>query len=232
MLSTNNNSGNQALKEENPDQSSVPQKSFVENYLYGKTKFCKHQHSCFKESLKTFVKLFLSGLGVKIGLGFLLGLLKTRNISKTVRNVISWDPVRFAAFVGLLPALFKIALCILRHYRNKDDKLNVLIAAIFCSFSALADNSDDRRKILIYYIFSRAFESFIEMVRSHEVAPVPSNWGLCLGIFCTNFLSYMIFFHGELVPKGLYRMGTTGVGFKGNEMKLIEVVYRGIGNKP
>mmetsp|Transcript_3925 Transcript_3925/g.3285 ORF Transcript_3925/g.3285 Transcript_3925/m.3285 type:complete len:136 (+) Transcript_3925:49-456(+) len=101
-----------------------------------KTTFCKHKDSCAINVLKSFSQNFGLGFSIKAALGLLLGLAKSKAPIEILKGIFSLDTLQFASFIGFLPTLYKLALCLLRHFRQKDDGYNSLLAAIFSSISA------------------------------------------------------------------------------------------------
>ncbi|CAI2377041.1 unnamed protein product [Moneuplotes crassus] len=229
MLSTNKDCKYHDAMSETKDDSGTPFSKHFTDIFIGKTRFCKHEGSCMENSAKTLIKASIAGLAVKGCLSVLFGAVKTKSFFKAFRNIVSWDTARFAGFIGLLPTLFKVTLCTLRKIRKKDDKLNSIIASFVCSLSAILDSSDDRRKLLIYYVFARAFESSLKIIDDHQIASVPKNWGLIIYILMTNMLSYWIYFEWKVVPKTLFNIVSKRTGIKPNDRVLLEVIYREIG---
>ena len=86
--------------------------------------------------MKTFaVKFVLSNLGLLV------------NPKKLIANLLSFksfkDNLRFALFVGLLTAIYKAALCILRRVFY-DDRIATPIAGFLAGAAAFVDNKKRR----------------------------------------------------------------------------------------
>ncbi|CAI2376888.1 unnamed protein product [Moneuplotes crassus] len=191
-----------------------------------RTEFCKHEGSCFCNVLKGIVKGGTIGFCIKASIGFLLRILKTKDPLDAFKNIFNKDTAGFTLFFALLPSLYKLSLCILRNKRGNDDKINSIIAGILSSLAAFVDQNPGRRKILIYYIFARAFYSAVMMVKHHEIAPVPKNWGLYICIFMLNVLTLWIFYEWDVVPKSIYNIVSKRAGQSVNDRIMVEYVFR------
>ncbi|CAI2377106.1 unnamed protein product [Moneuplotes crassus] len=200
--------------------------SYFSALLASRTRFCKHEGSCCINVVKGLLKGATIGLSIKGSISLLIKLIKTRDLVKSMKGVLTKDTARFGLFFALLPSLYKLFLCILRAKRNTDDKYNSIIAGIISSLAAFLDQNSGRRKLFIYYFFARAFYSAVMMMKHHQVAPIPNNWGLLIYVFMSNVLSFWIFYDWDVVPRSLYNIASKRAGFSYNDRLMVEFVFR------
>ena len=60
--------------------------------------------------------------------------------------------LRSCMFMGTYVAIFRYLTCILKNYRGKVDRLNVIIAGFLCTFGILWEPAHRRSELAIYFI--------------------------------------------------------------------------------
>ena len=91
------------------------------NWMFSRTKLCKHKYGCYENVIFGFYNTFVYSLAVKL---LINNLSHITNIKKLLKNLMSWksnqDNVRFALFLAVMNAVYKLVLCILRRFIKKD----------------------------------------------------------------------------------------------------------------
>lgn len=129
-----------------------------------RTRFCKHKiASCYMHALEGFIKDFFYGATVKSGVLLAFSLLSPKKkLAGGLKQIFTFDTALFGIFSGGFIAVYRLLLCKLRAVRNKEDKLNSMIAG-FCAALVLAvDRSKSRRITVAIYSFARCLETFIK----------------------------------------------------------------------
>ena len=92
-------------------------------FMLSKTQLCQHKHnvSCAENVIRSFSRTFSNILILKvIGNNFTY----FGNPKKLLKNLMKYssnkDNVRFALFLALMNATYKMMLCILRRFQNND----------------------------------------------------------------------------------------------------------------
>ena len=137
------------------------------------TDMCKHNFSCFENTLRGWYRSFIIAFAIKLlfmHLPKILNPLKLIPNKKSFSDINSFiallgnmmrknlDAVRFALFAAFLNALYKAILCIMRR-SCKDDRKNAFVAG-FLSALSMAIDDKDRRKQIALIVFARSLVRF------------------------------------------------------------------------
>ncbi|XP_006823451.1 transmembrane protein 135-like, partial [Saccoglossus kowalevskii] len=120
-----------------------------------KHRLCKHQFGCIHYILNGFLRNFWMGYGIQTALTF-IGTIPAmfknpRYIYRYFyKSLISSDSLGLGVFLGLLSSLFRAVCCVLRWFRNKDDKIHGLIAGFISGLSMVYYKSSS---IALYVAF-------------------------------------------------------------------------------
>ncbi|CAI2378914.1 unnamed protein product [Moneuplotes crassus] len=205
----------------------------------GSTPFCKHQGSCSLNVANTLLRNFSIGFFGETLLNILFKLLKTKSIRKTLQNIFTLDSVQLGAIVALVPAAYKLILCTLRCCRRKEDKYNSIIAGVISSLFVFnleltplsCPQNDARRKFLIFLVFARSLQSGAEILKNKTKIPVPNNWeDILLYLISVSFVAWA-YFDWKVLPFNVYNLMNKNGAQKYNDTVMMEVIYRGIGEK-
>ena len=110
----------------------------IPGWMLTRTDLCKHKYGCYENVVIGLYRTFVNGLALKL---FVNNISYITNMKKLLKNLTSMksnkDNLRFALFLAVMNASYKLALCFLRRYL-KSDKLAAPIAGFIAGlFSAL-----------------------------------------------------------------------------------------------
>ena len=174
-----------------------------------------------------FLKNWAMGYVLRFGISVLVSILKRRKLN-VFPTLISRPTLSFALFCGGLWFLSKFILWVLRRIRKKDDKLNSIIAGAFSSLAVLLESDLGTRKLVIFYTFARALESFILTLDSNKILKEPKNWGLGMYMVMICFFVFHVSANPDVVGQGVVKL-VDRVGWqKPNDRIIVENIFHQI----
>ena len=109
------------------------------NWMSTRTRLCKHKYGCYENVIIGFYDTFVYSLAVKLVVNNISYL---TNIKKLRKNLMSWksngDNLRFAFFLALMNAVYKLVLCIMRRF-VKNDKYCAPVAGFVAGLASYLD---------------------------------------------------------------------------------------------
>ncbi|CAI2380345.1 unnamed protein product [Moneuplotes crassus] len=201
-------------------------KSISEAFKCSKTPFCKHESTCINAVIAAFGKGLCSGALLKGVIQLVISLVRTRSIGTAFKDAVSKDTLKFAAFIALLPTIYKIINCFLRRIRKTDDNLNPVISGIISSTAAIADPYDYRRKLIIYYVFARAFDTSVNCSEDHKSWKVPESWPIILNCIMVCLFLYLFYSDSGCLPEYMYNYISNKVLLSSNDSKFMEILRK------
>ena len=193
-----------------------------------RTPYCKHKiASCYMHALEGFLRDFIYGAFVKGSITLLLGLLKPKKgLFKVFKSIFGSDTAMFAFFCGAFLGVYRLIICKLRAFRNKEDKLNSMIAGFLASLTLVLDKSKSRRITVAIYSFARSLETFIKILDHNNVVKERKWWPILLMNILQAYIAITWYFDIDGFPNGLNRPIEKITGAKENDYIIIEQVCR------
>ncbi|KAK5582356.1 hypothetical protein RB653_003939 [Dictyostelium firmibasis] len=162
-----------------------------EREYINKNGICKHRDHCVISTLKTLIRGFAIGYGLRAGIALLTGLVLRklyRNPRKLInQSILHKDPIGFGLFLGFYTGGFKGINCLLRAIRGKEDGLNSIIAGFIAGSSMMFSKSTE----MALYLFARALESLFNAAVKRGYLKSYKHGDSVLFCLCTTIL-----FHG------------------------------------
>ena len=114
-----------------------------------------HDGSCFSPAFSRFLVTFLNGLRLYLPIHLLPLLFRLKTLRAKPLQVLYQavlGTVYSALFVSQTATTMRAMLCVTSRLRGKWDRMNVLIGAIFCSFSLFWEAPGRRCEISLYVL--------------------------------------------------------------------------------
>ena len=163
------------------------------NWMFSRTRLCKHKYGCYENVIIGFYETFVYSLAVKSVINNLSYL---TNIKKLMRNLKSWksnrDNLRFAFFLALMNALYKLVLCVLRRFL-KNDKYCAPIAGFVAGLASFLD-AKARRQFATVLLLSRLTDTCYSMAEDRGYVKRYKYGELALFMFCNMTQQYAMAF--------------------------------------
>ncbi|CAG9323645.1 unnamed protein product [Blepharisma stoltei] len=125
-------------------------------------RLCKHEGPCWENAFKGFIKAFLQSLAAKSMISLIFNFILEKGYKhpmKSLMKIFSIDTLRFVGFASFMNILYKGTLCILRHYRKKEDSFNYFVSGCVSGLSVFVEDPG-RRETWALYFFAR----FVDIV--------------------------------------------------------------------
>ncbi|CAI2376605.1 unnamed protein product [Moneuplotes crassus] len=196
------------------------------NFRHKHTKFCKHgaDSSCLLHCVKGFTSNFLKGYCLRSGLLLLFTILKKRDLRLILKALFSKTAFSFGLFASSITFIYRAVLCLLRGLRKKDDKYNSLIAGLLSSITVVMEQNSAIRKLICYYFFANAIDSFLSTLESNGIAPKPKDWGLYSYSAMITFFIMNYALNPDIIGKKVFNLFTKIAFFTSNEkIVLLEI---------
>jgi len=156
--------------------------------LLSKSEVCKHEHSCFENTIRKALKNFLVGFFIQFMLKNIMLLAKPAKMIRNLRKISTLlDCTRFGLFLMCFNTAYKFILCLLRRLGSLDDQVNAP-AAGFVSALFLAIDSNSRRQLITVLAMSRAIEASLCIGETSGTIPRVPYRDLILWIISNCFL--------------------------------------------
>ncbi|EAL61125.1 hypothetical protein DDB_G0292644 [Dictyostelium discoideum AX4] len=156
-----------------------------------KNGICRHRDNCAISTLKTIIRGFAIGYGLRAGIALLTGLILRklyRNPRKLInQSILHKDPIGFGLFLGFYTGGFKGINCLLRAIRGKEDGLNSIVAGFIAGSAMMFSKSTE----MALYLFARALESLFNAAVKRGYLKSYKHGDSVLFCLCTTIL-----FHG------------------------------------
>jgi len=172
--------------------------------MLSKTHLCHHKEkvSCAENVIRSFSRTFSNILILKIiGNNFTY----FGNPKKLVKNLLSYksnkDNVRFALFLALMNATYKMVLCILRRYFESDKK-SAPIAGFIAGLWSILDVKK-RRQFLTCLLLSRFCDTGIKMSVEREYVPQMPHFEVATWFLCAIVQQYICSYEVDCLNKGV-----------------------------
>lgn len=127
-----------------------------------RTPLCKHKYGCYENVIIGLWRSFVNGLALKV---LVNNIAYITNVKKLLKNLKSrksnMDNLRFATFLAVMNASYKLVLCVLRRYL-KSDKYAAPIAGFVAGLASAIDVKA-RREFATIIILSRFFDTLFSM---------------------------------------------------------------------
>ncbi|XP_078571983.1 transmembrane protein 135-like [Branchiostoma floridae x Branchiostoma japonicum] len=158
-------------------------------------------------ALERFVRGSATGLalygGGTIALSVVNGKL-FRSPGQVVREALSVDTLRFSAFLGAFPDVYKLAHDTLRRVRPGKDGSNSTMAGAIAGLTMFIE-SGKRRRTIALFLLARAAGAFMSTWVKRGRLPRVRHLDTLVFCLCTGFIVYAAALDPELLPDGYYR---------------------------
>ncbi|KAI8506896.1 hypothetical protein Bbelb_153350 [Branchiostoma belcheri] len=158
-------------------------------------------------ALERFVRGSATGLALYGGGTVAMSVLNGKLFSSpghVFREALSVDTLRFSAFLGAFPAVYKLAHDTLRRARPGKDGSNSTIAGAIAGLTMFIESGKRRRTIALFLLARAANAFFSTLVRRGHV-PRVRHCDTAVFCLCTGFIVYAAALDPELLPVGYYR---------------------------
>ena len=109
-----------------------------------RTDRCKHKHSCYENVAFGFSKTLLYSFAIKYILSNLPHIFNVRKLIKNLTNLkTNTDNIRWAFFIALTNAVYKLVLCLMRRM-IKSEKYASIIAGFLAGLCCGIDSKSRR----------------------------------------------------------------------------------------
>jgi hypothetical protein len=155
----------------------------IPGWMLTRTHLCKHKYGCYENVVIGLYRTFVNGLALKL---FVNNISYITNIKKLQRNLTSMksnkDNLRFALFLAVMNASYKLVLCFMRRYL-KSDKLAAPIAGFVAGlFSGL--DVQARRQFATVLLLSRLSDTLYSMAEVRGYARRISYGEVLIWVIC------------------------------------------------
>ncbi|KAH3735320.1 uncharacterized protein LOC127850296 [Dreissena polymorpha] len=160
-----------------------------------------------RQFLGRFLKGFSSGLGVYSGIKIVTALMRNpfRQSLPIIRaELLAKDSFRFAAFLGLYPSLYDLALELLEQYRRKRDDWNSALAGGLAGLAIVVEDRT-RRRIYCLFAIARAIGAVVSTLVRRGLLPAMPYSETMLFCSCTSFLVYCTALKPQYLLTGYYK---------------------------
>ena len=112
----------------------------IPKWMLTRTNRCKHRFSCYENVAFGFTKTLMYSFAIK----FIVSNLRLIvNFKKLIRNLTNWnsnkDNIRWAFFIALTNAVYKLVLCLMRRVVNSEKWASLVagfLAGLCCRIDA------------------------------------------------------------------------------------------------
>lgn len=141
----------------------------VPKWMLTRTHLCKHKYGCWENVVIGLYRSFVNALALKLAMN---NISYVTNLSKLYKNLTSRksnkDNLRFAVFMAIMNASYKLLLCFLRRYL-KSDKLAAPIAGFIAGLASAID-AKSRRQFATILMLSRLSDTLLSMAETRGYA--------------------------------------------------------------
>jgi len=156
---------------------------------------CKHEGGCVEQSGRALLRGFIVGYCLRAAVALVGALANKRtrtHPSRLLGSLFSDAALRTGLFLALWGGLRLAVACLLRHARNKDDRLNALVAGGVSGLSAIFSPSLDVSMYLLFKMFEGVYRVG---VKRDVIRPIPHGDSLLFALGCG-----LLFFTSVLEP--------------------------------
>ena len=168
-----------------------------------------------------FYHTFITSLAVKLlinNIGYIFSL------RKLLKNLISVksnrDNFRFAFFLAIMNAVYKLFLCFLRRI-VKNDKICAPIAGFIAGLTCRLDLKS-RRQLMTVLLISRLADTSYTMAENRGYVKKFKYGEVLLWLICNIFQQYCMGYERDLLNKGQYRFMKKWSIMNGNPEQLMD----------
>jgi len=165
----------------------------------------KRGNNPLQEFITAGSKSFGMALAGKFALGVVFGMLgKKKNIGEVVKNALSADTLRFAAFFGLYSGTLRAVNAQMCNSRKKVDQWNAIVAGFVASLVLLIDDKE-RRQIVSIYVFVRAMSVLVKGLSREKVLPYYEHAEAAIFGIVNAPIMYGFLLEPDLIDPGYYK---------------------------
>jgi|TARA_B110000285_G_C14995661_1_gene548693 hypothetical protein len=158
-------------------------------WMLTRTPLCKHKYGCYENVVIGLYRSFVNGLALKVAVN---NITYITNINKLLKNLTSrksnMDNLRFAVFLAVMNASYKLVLCVLRRYL-KSDKYAAPIAGFVAGLASAIDVKS-RRQFATIIILSRFFDTLYSMAEKRGYATRVKYGEVFIWLMCNMLQQY------------------------------------------
>lgn len=197
-------------------------------YFSRRTKFCKHETHCWVENaLNGFATNFYYGFLAKALIAVALGMLKpSKTLLPNILSLLAKDTLSFWTFMGSVCGGFKLALCLLRRLRGKDDGINALIAGFISGFSLFFESSNRRKKFMVISLLWRGLDALVSLLDIMKIVKKIPHFEVYFFGPMIGFLMYIQFFENSCFPPGIDKPFKALAGISKAELAMGEEIWK------
>lgn len=151
-----------------------------------RTCLCKHKFGCYENVMFGFYHTFVTSLAVKFLINNIGHIFSLKRLLKNITSLKSnKDNFRFAFFLAIMNATYKLFLCILRRI-VKNDKICAPIAGFIAGLTCRLDLKQ-RRELMTVLIVSRVADTSYTMAESRGYVRKFAYGEVLLWLVCNMF---------------------------------------------
>uniref|UniRef100_A0A7S3CN05 Uncharacterized protein n=1 Tax=Strombidium rassoulzadegani TaxID=1082188 RepID=A0A7S3CN05_9SPIT len=215
-----------SIEEREEQEEDEEGRRLIPRWMLRRTEMCKHKHGCYQNVVLSFYKVFVNSLAVKLALGNLLLLGKP---AKLVESLRSWrnmkDHMRFALFLSLLNALYKLFLCVLRRF-FKNDRVNAAVSGFLAGLLSALIETPGRRQLATILLISRVSDASLNMAEKRGVAKRVSYGEVGVWLVCNLFQQYLFGYEKDCVNHSQWKFMKKWSLTSVSEMSVIDNFHR------
>lgn len=141
-------------------------RSTLKTFCVHRSAFCKHEGSCLRHCLNTFLRGLVSGYAIRTSLNTLFVLLSMRKSMKSPMNIafrifLCGGDVRLPAFISLMNGFRSIVQCLMRYYRGKEDGVNAFVSGFIGAFIGMMVENKKNYYTWRMFLGGRAIETLL-----------------------------------------------------------------------
>lgn len=172
-------------------------------YLLKRTTFCKHDYGCLENVISGTVNSIILSYILSVGINFLSLVPFKRKYGEFLSSLVKFDSLRMCGFISSYTFILKIALCLLRKLRNKDDQINNFLSGALAGFLAIGFLQKESRMTWSGYLLARAFDAFYKHLVNKNVIKKREIHYIFIFALMYGFYGYCIAIENDSIPTSI-----------------------------